>query len=257
MTGERTMNEEQEKLYKEWKDVEDRLLGTVIQYTDIEHATKLRPRVWDELKDKLNVTDKFKLGSRLEKPLKEIFDKKYPPEDWPLAKQWGTRAIHRASGGFHFLQECLEQIHRGGTDAAYSRSAYILLSYYCELLLEAYLLLLLKDDYSRQTAEELSDLLRGKRNHDLRELSEKIGAEDLKKLGISNIEIETRNDLKRYAITLSGSEQIIVEDSVTVRYDFKYDRRRDIDPEESERMKREIGYLLKMTIKVSELIPKS
>lgn len=251
------MNQEEERLYKEWREVEGRLEGTVIQYSDIELAQKLRPKVWSELKDKLSVTDKFTLGSRLEKPLKEIFDKKYPPEDWPLAKQWGTRAIHRASGGFYFLLECLEQIHRGATDAAYSRSAYILLSYYCELLLEAYLLLLLKDDYSRQTAEELSDLLRGKRNHDLKELSEKIGTEDLEKLGISKIDIDTKNDLKRYVINLSDGEKIIAEDSVTVRYDFKYDRRRDIDPDESGRMKGEIEHLLKMTKKVMELIPKS
>lgn len=73
------MNKEEEKLYKEWKEVENRLEGTVIQYTDIELAQKLRPEVWNKLKDKLNVTDKFTLGSRLEKPLKEIFDKKYPP----------------------------------------------------------------------------------------------------------------------------------------------------------------------------------
>ena len=166
------MDEVQKKLYEEWKDLEGKLRGTVIQYSDIQKAKEIRPRVWDELKGKISIAEKFELGSSLEKPLKEIFDQKYPPDSWPLSKQWATRAIHRASGGFNFLLECLEHIHRGGTDPAYSRPAYLLLSYHSELLLEAYLLL--KDEHSTKAVKELEELLRGKHNHDLKELSDKI-----------------------------------------------------------------------------------
>lgn len=250
------MNDQQKKLYSEWKNVEKNLRKTIIQYTDIKIAKEIRPRVWDELKKYLSIEDKFELGSSLEKPLKEIFDKKYPPDSWPLAKQWATKAIHRASGGFNFLLECLEHIHRGSTDPAYSRSAYILLSINCELLFEAYLLLLLKDDHARKTEEELMDLLRGKRNHDLKELAEKIGKSDLDRLGIKSVNVETRSDLKRYIIVLTNDEKIIVEDLVTVRYDFKYDRRRYIDPDESNRMKKELDHLFKMTKVVMEMVPK-
>ena len=38
-------------------------------------------------------------------------------------------AIFRANSGFWFLEECLTRIHRGSTDAAFSRSLYILFSY--------------------------------------------------------------------------------------------------------------------------------
>lgn len=247
------MNPTQRTLYEEWKNLESRLRGNVIQYSDIQKAKEIRPRVWDELKEKISITEKFELGSSLEKPLKEIFDQRYPPDSWPLSKQWATRAIHRASGGFSFLLRCLEHIHREGTDPAYSRSAYILLSYHSELLLEAYLLL--KDEHSTKTVRELEELLKGRHNHDLKELSDKIGSDRLNSLGISSIKLETKNDLKRYIITLTSKDEIVVEDSVTVRYDFKYDRRHDIDPEEAERIRREVSQLLEMTKKVMKMLP--
>lgn len=248
------MNDDQKKLYAEWKDLESRLRGPIIQYPDIERAKQLRPRIWDELKSFLSIADRFELGSSLEKPLKEIFTKKYPPDDWPLSKQWATRAIHRASGGFNFLLECLEYIHGGGTDPAYSRSAYILLSYHSELLLEAHLLL--REEYANSNEQELKLLLKGKHNHDLKELADKIGQNDLATLGISEVRRETKNDLKRYVIVLTNDEEIVVEDLVTVRYDFQYDRARDIDPDESDRMKKEVGHLLKMTNTVIGVLPK-
>lgn len=248
------MNVDEQNLYKEWKGLEGKLRGTVIQYSDIQKAKEIRPRVWDELKGKISIAEKFELGSSLEKPLKEIFDQKYPPGSWPLSKQWATRAIHRTSGGFNFLLECLEHIHRGGTDPAYSRPAYLLLSYHTELLLES--CLLLNDEHLTKTAKELEELLKGKHNHDLKELSDKIGNDNLKSLGISYIKSETKNDLKRYIITLTSNDEIIVEDSVIVRYDFKYDRKRDIDPDESEGMRREVGQLLEMTTKVMKMLPK-
>ena len=87
------MDDEKKKLYNEWKTIEENLHKTIIQYSDIEKAKEIRPRVWDKLKTHLNIAEKFGLGSSLEKPLKEIFNQKYPPDNWPLAKQWATKAI--------------------------------------------------------------------------------------------------------------------------------------------------------------------
>jgi hypothetical protein len=129
----------------------------------------------------------MELGSSLEKPLKEVFDQKFPPLNWPLNQQWAARAVHRASGGFNFLLECLEHIHHGGTDPAYSRPAYILLSYHTELLLSA--CFLLKHENATKSKKELEELLRGEHNHDLKELSDKIGSDALIQVGIREIKL--------------------------------------------------------------------
>jgi len=181
--------------------------------------------------------------------------KKYPPEDWPLSKQWATRAIYRAHSGFYFLKDSLEKIYKGGTDPVYSRSLYILLSFHCELLLTAYLLVLLKDECPQKTERDLMDMLKGKNNHDLKDLSEKIGKKNLKNLGIENVKLETKNDLKRYIINLADNKKIIIEDLITVRYDFKYDKLRDFNANESDEINQGVVNLLKMTTKVIKMLP--
>jgi len=253
------MNKEEKKLYDEWKGLEDKIRSGVIYSSDVQRLKKIQSCVWNELRDQLPVGERYNLGFDLKKSIKEIYNQKqYPPKNWPLAKQWGTKAIHRANGGFNFLLQCLEQICRGGTDVAYSRSVYILLSFYCELLLKAYLFLLLKDEYGRKTEAELNDLLRGKKDHDLKDLSDKIGKDDLVKLGIDKVYChETNNDLKRYVITLTNKKKIKIDDLVTVRYDFVSEKLRSVDPEESKRMKREVKIFLEMTDKVMKMIPNS
>jgi len=187
----------------------------------------------------------------LQKELAKLWEEnKNLLKDLPLSKQWANRAISRASNGFYFLKRCLECIHMSGTDPVYSRSIYTLLSINCELLLTAYLLALLKDDCPQKTATELMELIKGKNNHDLRELSEKIGKKNLKKLGIEDVKLETKKDLKRYVLTLKDGEKIIAEDLVTVRYDFKYDSLRDIDSDESQLMRKNVNNLIGMTEKI-------
>ncbi|MFC1700538.1 hypothetical protein ACFLZ0_00080 [Patescibacteria group bacterium] len=253
------MKKEEKKLYDEWKDFEDKIRSCVIYSSDVQKLKKLQLRVWDELRDQLPVGERYNLGFDLKKSIKEIYNiKPYPPKIWPLAKQWGTKAIHRASGGFNFILRCLERIHQGGTDVAYSRSVYMLLSFHCELLLKAYLLLLLKDKHGRRTKAELNNLLKGKNGHDLKELSDKIGKDDLLKLGINKIDCyETNNDLKRYEITLKNKKKIKIDDLVTVRYDFMDEKLRSVNPKESKKMKCEVKIFLDMTSKVMKMIPNS
>lgn len=255
----RIYEERRKKLYDEWKGLEDKIRSGVIYSSEVQQLKKIRSRVWNKLRDQLPVGERYNLGFDLNKSIKEIYNQKqYPPKNWSLAKQWGTKAIHRVNGGFNFLLRCLEQICRGGTDVAYSRSLYILLSLHCELLLKAYLLLLLKDEYGRKTEGELTDLLRGKKGHDLKELSDKIGKDDLVKIGIDKIDCyETEIDLKRYLITLTNRKKIKIDDFVTVRYDFVSEKLRSVDPEESKRMKREVKIFLEMTGKVMKMIPNS
>jgi hypothetical protein len=184
---------------------------------------------------------------------KELFHQEYPPKSWPPNKRWAAKALHRASGGFNFILESLECIHRGGTDAAYSRSVYILMSYHAELVFEAYLLI--QDTHLQKKESELISSLKGRHNHDLKELADKIGPAALLALGINNVQSETKNDLKRYVITLDN-DKIIIEDLESVRYDFKYDKLRDIDNNESIRMKREVGDLLRITKAIMIMLPK-
>jgi len=162
-------------------------------------------------------------------------NKEWPPDHWSLNQKWATGAIFRASGGLNFLNECLEYIHRGGTDAAYSRSLYVLLSYNVELILEAYLLL--ANEQFKKDERQLRAALRCKHNHDLKQLSDKIGKDKLQNINIADVKSEIKNDLKRYVITISNKDKIIVEDLECVRYDFeKYNKRRDSDFKEAKRM---------------------
>jgi len=181
--------------------------------------------------------------------------KEWPPEHWSLNQKWATAAIFRANGGLNFLIECLEYIHRGGTDAAYSRSLYILLSYNVELIFEARLLLV--SEQLGKDERQLRAVLKCKHNHDLELLSYKIGKDDLQGIGIVDVKSETKNDLKRYVVTMSNGDKIIVEDLECVRYDFeKYNKRRDSDFKEAERIKGEVKSLLNITYIIMEMLPK-
>lgn len=241
------MDKEQEKLYKEWRELENSLRRPVIQYSDIQKAKQIRQRAWDELRDHVTIAEKLELGSSLEKPLKEIFDKKYPPEDWPLSKQWATRAIHRASGGLNFLLECLEYIHRGGTDAAFSRSLYILLSFNFELILKSRLLL-----SRNQTKRE--DFIQKIKSHNLETLSKKLSENELGSIDVKGIQQKNDSGFTEYVIEMVGGSKIVVQDLVDVRYDFEKDIFRNLDHNEANRMRSEIEALLGVTKKIMKML---
>lgn len=174
---------------------------------------------------------------------------KWPPQNWSQNKILAKGAIHRAQSGLFFLEECLECIHTGGTDAAYSRSLYMLLSHNVELILEARLFLASTETERPKLIEE------AKAQHDLQNLSERLTTLGvLSSLGIKHIKRRWNDDLKEYAITMDDDSTIIVQDLIDVRYDFKYDQLRGIDPNESTRMKTEVEIFLKMARRVMEMI---
>lgn len=179
--------------------------------------------------------------------------KEYPPPTWLLSKQWGTRAAFRAYGGLKFLRECLRKIHTGGTDAAFSRSIYLLLSYNVELLLSAYLLL--QDNHGAKTPEELMRLLTAKGNHNFGHLRDEIGKEKLRELGIKSITLSGSGVTKSATIALLNGEGFVVEDLVEVRYDYKYPEKRPLNLNESAELAQAVEKLISMAEKILTLIP--
>jgi len=156
------------------------------------------------------------------------------------------RAINRAQTGLIFLTECLEKIVKGPTDPAFSRSIYILFSYNFELILKSLIIL------NRKTENE-KDLFKGINHHDLERLAEELTADSLKKINIKSIEKEKNSAFIEYKIQTINNEDIIVQDFTDVRYDFTKDILRNIDPNESSRIKKEIDILLKMIEEIRKL----
>lgn len=158
-----------------------------------------------------------------------------------------NRAIFRARSGLIFLNECLTHIHKGGTDAAFSRSLYILLSYNFELILKSRLLLA-----SNHTKKE--DLIRDIKSHDLEKLSRNLLNDELGSIDIKIIQKKEDSGFSEYAIEMTGGNKIVVQDLVDVRYDFEKDNLRNVDLNESDRMRSEVEILLKVTKKIMEMI---
>ena len=157
------------------------------------------------------------------------------------------RAIFRANSGFLFIDACLEHFHRGGTDAAYSRSLYVLFSYNFELMLKSRILL-------SSSSNSREKLLENIKSHDLKLLSEKLSTVELKGIDITGIERIKESGFVKYAINLIDGRQIILQDCTDVRYDFGKNALRNVDQEESKKMKNDIETLLKITKKIIEMV---
>lgn len=157
------------------------------------------------------------------------------------------RAIFRANSGFHFIEACLDHFHKGGTDAAYSRSLYILFSYNFELMLKARVLL----TSSLTTRKEL---LQSVKSHDLVSLSEKLSQQELNDLDIAKIEKIDNAGFEEHKIILVTGKTFTLQEFTDVRYDFGKDTLRRIDYEESAQMKAVVEILIKMTKKIMEMI---
>ncbi|MBI2109287.1 MAG: hypothetical protein HYT93_03905 [Parcubacteria group bacterium] len=157
------------------------------------------------------------------------------------------RAVFRANSGFLFIDACLEHFHRGGTDAAYSRSLYVLFSYNFELMLKSRILL-------ASSLNSREELLEDIKSHDLKLLSKKLSSEALKKIDIMSIEKIKESGFVKYVVNLIDGRQIILQDFTDVRYDFGKDALRNVDQEESKKMKNDIETLLKITKKIMEMV---
>src|SRR3989344_47538 len=154
-----------------------------------------------------------------------------------------SRAIGRAETGLYFLRECLTKIHRGGTDAAFSRSIYILLSFNFELILKSRVIL-------NRNITSRKDLLKGIKHHNLEKLSKELSSSLLKDINIKDIQTKKDAGFVEYKIKIVEGEEIIIQDLVDVRYDFIKDNLRNIDVDESTRINNEIDIFLKMVEKI-------
>ena len=157
------------------------------------------------------------------------------------------RMIARAQTGLYFLDACLEKIHRGGTDVAYSRSIYILLSFNFELLLKARAVLAAKN---LMEGDLMSDL----RHHNLSELFKILQDKSADDLGIQSVD-RTNGRFVEYQVVMNDGCHINIPEFINVRYDFEQDDLRDPDHQESQRIKKEVRRFLDITEKIIAMIP--
>ncbi len=157
------------------------------------------------------------------------------------------KAVGRGSSGLYFVDDILRN-KNGGTDRAFSRSWYILLSFNFELILKAILIL---ENISNVEKEILNSI----KSHDLDSLSKSIAVESLQKYGISDIKKEVNNSFISYIIKMSEDRgNIIIEDLIDIRYDFEKDKLRNQDPNEIDRIKNEIKLLLLVVDEINKIV---
>lgn len=161
-----------------------------------------------------------------------------------------NRVISRAKSGLYFIDECLQCIHTGETDGAYSRSIYILFSFNFELILKSRIMLA-----RNSTTKE--DLIKGLKHHNFELLSKELSSGELSDINIKKIQKTQNTDFVEYEVETTKGEKIIIQDIIDVRYDFTKDSLRDPDPQEAERMKKEINILLEMIKKIVVLMGES
>ncbi len=184
---------------------------------------------------------------------KVVFDSKNYLEKEELGK-FANNVISRAEGGLYFLKQCLQLIHRGGTDAAFSRSIYILFSYNFELILKTLLIITkINCDISKKKLEQELRTM----SHNFEKYFKKIPINIFKDIGIECIKEQKNKGFIEYKVATSDSnvKTIIFQDFINVRYDFLKDSFRSSNSDESARMKKEIEALLEMVKKIKEKIP--
>ena len=157
------------------------------------------------------------------------------------------RAIFRATSGLHFLDECLTHIHKSGTDAAFSRSLYILLSFNFELILKSRLLL-------ASNKIKRDDLIKEIKSHNLEELSKKLSKDELASIGLKSIRKGNNAGFIEYIVEMTNNRNVIIQDLVDVRYDFVKDTLRNSDSDEANRMKNEIEILNKIVKEIKKML---
>lgn len=160
------------------------------------------------------------------------------------------RAITRAICGLCFLEDYLRN-RRGGTDAAYSRSWYILLSFNFELILNALLILESKE---QKGPNIIRDIMGVKPMHDFEKLSKRISTQMLSNTGIKSIKKRQSGGFTEYVVKMTSRKNVIIQDLVDVRYDFKKDNLRKSDPNEISKIKKEIETLHKVAKSIQKLI---
>lgn len=157
------------------------------------------------------------------------------------------KALGRGSSGLYFIIDILRD-KKGGTDLAFSRSWYILLSFNFELILKSILILESKLDSKEK-------ILRSIKSHNLNELSEIISKEDLEKYGIRKITTNVINSFIQYEVEIVNDKgTILIEDLIDIRYDFERENLRNVDSDEINRIKKEIKLLLSVVDKINKVL---
>ena len=174
------------------------------------------------------------------------------------SKQLLGQIIFRASSGLHFLEDELR--HRSGsTDAAYSRSRYLLMSYNTDLLLNALLLLSYKSD--REEAI-FTKMFKVGSTHNFEKMFNHVTEEVVKFAVIKSIIRKVRkigsNQFVEYEINTVAGERVVVQDFVEIRYDFKkkhgIGEGRPSNANEITEMKLEVKIIIKIIQKLETLL---
>lgn len=157
------------------------------------------------------------------------------------------KALGRGGSGLYFIEDVLRN-RSGGTDLAFSRSWYILLSFNFELILKAILIL----ENRLDTKEEILDSIK---SHDLAKLSLAIDVDSLRRYGINKISEQVSNSFISYSVEMSdGRGCVIIQDLIDVRYDFEKEQLRNSDVDEMDRIKNEIKLLLSVVEKINMIV---
>jgi hypothetical protein len=176
--------------------------------------------------------------------------------DFEREKKWiANRVICRCQSFLLFLQEYLPE--SGGTDFAYSRSRYLLMSFGTELLLKSLMVLSSKAKTLPELDEELREPL-----HNLEMAWNSVDAELVREVGIVKVERRENINLRRllgagdskklfeYVVETTTGAQIVVQDFLDVRYDFMQNATRNGDTAEVSQMRQDLQELLVIVGKI-------
>lgn len=156
------------------------------------------------------------------------------------------RTISRARSGLFFLEDIMR--HRtGGTDAAFSRSLYLLFAYNFELILSSLFILSSKKTVQKDITD---DLILVSKKHNFATLFNQIPISF--RFGISRVAKDESGGFTEYHIDLDNGSKITIQDLIDVRYDFKKDGTRKINNNEMEEMKNTISLLIEITDKIQK-----
>lgn len=150
-------------------------------------------------------------------------------------KKITERLSARVSTGLMFIEFNYLDKH-SAPDSAWIRNIYILLSFYTELLLKQILVI----NRNFESINELDIKLR-KLGHDLVEIGNEIGKDELLRLGIKKIGLVKK---EYYIETESGN--FYVKDFKDIRYDFLDDNVRILKGDEHLMFDRQIKIMIKI-----------
>lgn len=156
--------------------------------------------------------------------------------------RYAFRLTSVASTGLSFIENSLFEMMRNGTDLAFLRPFYILLSYNFELILKSRVVMLSNFPDKNSLIGELIKL-----GHDLVKIREALAA-NLQELGIKEI---TDNGTQ-YEVVTTNNEKIYIENFTKIRYDFLDGVMRNVDAQEHARIKKYAGVLVSILRKVKQ-----